>query len=281
MTCGRLASEIACAMMSMPPTSVDVRMLMAAPSASNCVVKSVGASASARVSAHKQPPPLATCLPGYLERKLARGRQHQRKERLWLVEQGLAAVQARGVRRSTVRAALLQAHLQDGEREGTGFAGARLRQPNYVFACADVYIAGVRGPVQGRRAWQHGQRAHPPRPAAPPGAGFRWALSSPAPRTPALAPRIRQAPERLLQPPRRQPPLLAAGCERAASRLRCACKANARLRGAWIATSVWARPYRRFVGAKSACATMSWRPVQLFKGLPLPCASSARLPTFP
>ena len=36
MTCGRLAKEIACAMMSMPPTSVDVRMLMAAPSASNC-----------------------------------------------------------------------------------------------------------------------------------------------------------------------------------------------------------------------------------------------------
>jgi hypothetical protein len=47
-----------------------------------------------------------------------------------------------------------------------------------------------------------------------------------------------------------------------------------------MATSVWARPYRRFVGAKSACATMSWRPVQLFKGLPLPCAFSARLPTF-
>jgi hypothetical protein len=34
-----LASEIACAMMSMPPTSVDVRTLMAAPSASNCVAR--------------------------------------------------------------------------------------------------------------------------------------------------------------------------------------------------------------------------------------------------
>ena len=39
MTCGRLASEMACAMMSMPPTSVDVRMLIAAPSASNCAAE--------------------------------------------------------------------------------------------------------------------------------------------------------------------------------------------------------------------------------------------------
>ena len=103
MTCGRLASEIACAMMSMPPTSVDVRMLIAAPSASNCAAISAGLSFGQEAQRTSSRHHTATYLPGYLQRKLARGRQHQREERLRLVEQRLAAAQARGVRRSSAR----------------------------------------------------------------------------------------------------------------------------------------------------------------------------------
>jgi len=81
-------------MMSMPPTSVDVRMLMAAPSASNCAAEAAGARERRRRVKRSQPPPVRTRLPGYLQRELARGRQHQREEGLRLVQQRLAAATA-------------------------------------------------------------------------------------------------------------------------------------------------------------------------------------------